>query len=87
MVEFTHDDLTDLWVGAFRYYLGRATIAVHSFCESLVNHWPDVPERAQCVILRELKAAIDSGSSMGWDIDKHKWQWVFGELNEQGEGE
>lgn len=77
------DQLTDLWVGAFRYYCGRATIAVHSFCESLIEQWENIPRRAKFVIIRDLTASIDDDTKarkindtflpLGMDMDRKKW--------------
>lgn len=48
-----------LWVGAFRYHLGRRTYAVSEFCDVLTQNWKDVPEATRYVIQRELEAAFE----------------------------
>lgn len=47
-----------LWIGAFRYYLGRKTYAVADFVDALISAWPTLPERATVVIQRELNQAF-----------------------------
>lgn len=78
-----------VWVGAFRYYCGRRTYAVESFCDALIAAWDGLPERAKIVIARDLKseferddAARASGESIGvWkslgdDCDRASWERV-----------
>ena len=92
-------ELCDLWIGAFRYYLGRMTISVHSFCDSLVKNWYNVPERAKNIIKRNLLEAIqhddrdrqrevDTGQinyykELGHDCDSRKWRWVWEEIKDK----
>ncbi len=81
------DDLEMLWIGSFRYYLGRMTISVHSYCDSLMEHWGDIPERAQFVIKRDLSEAIQFDDnyrysdsphkSLGHNCDSQKWREVM----------
>ena len=81
------DDLEMLWIGSFRYYLGRMTISVHSYCDTLIKNWDDIPERAQFVIKRDLAEAIqrDDGDrsrgsehkTLGHDCDSQKWREVM----------
>ena len=94
----TDSDLCDLWIGAFRYYLGRMTISVHSFCDSLVKNWDSIPERAKFVIKRDLLEAIqhddrdrhheiDTGEMsyhkyLGHDCDSYKWRDVCNKIRE-----
>ena len=90
-MKFSKDDLDMLWIGSFRYYLGRMTIATHSFAESLVQHWGDIPERAQVVIKRDLQDAItrdddcrangDNYKPLGHDCDSKMWRAAFGAIN------
>lgn len=78
------DDLDMLWIGSFRYYLGRMTISTHSYCDSLMRNWSAIPERAKHVILRELQEEIkrddidrESGKdykALGHDCDSKKWR-------------
>lgn len=85
-----NDDKSDLWIGAFRYYCGRQTIAVHSFTQSLIKHWGEIPVRAQAVIRRDLKQSIadddrdrERGSAcktLGHDMDRAKWLEVWGSI-------
>jgi len=86
-------DLSLLWVGAFRYYLGGQNIAVHSFCSLLMDEIDAgrVPDNAQFVIkkgLLEAFAADDKDQMRGFDssilghkVDRSKWLEVLGALS------
>lgn len=79
-------DLDLIWIGAFRYYCGRMTIAVHSFAEYLIKNWENLPERAKVVIKRELDEAIKEDDKdrehkrdykfLGHDCDRACWEKV-----------
>jgi len=79
------DSLT-LWLGAFRYYLGRMSYAVSHFTEMLRAEWPNLPEQARTLIRAELEDAFinddkhrDSGefwSVLGHDCDRASWETV-----------
>jgi len=81
------DDLDMLWIGSFRYYLGRMTISTHSYCDSLMCNWGAIPERAKVVIIRDLEDAIkrdddrmesgDAYKPLGHDCDSKKWREVW----------
>ena len=91
-MKISTDDLDMLWIGSFRYYLGRMTISTHSFAESLVQHWGNIPERAKEVIKRDLDEEIkrddrdrERGSehkALGHDCDSKMWRAVFGVINQ-----
>ncbi len=81
------DDLEMLWIGSFRYYLGRMTISTHSYCDSLIRNWSTIPERARSLIERDLLEEIkrddrdrERGSehkALGHDCDSQKWREVW----------
>ncbi len=81
------DDLDMLWIGSFRYYLGRMTISTHSYCETLMNNFHTIPKRAREVIKRDLAEEIlrddrdrERGSehkALGHDCDSQKWREVM----------
>ena len=81
------DDLEMLWIGSFRYYLGRMTISTHSYCDALMRNWSSIPERGRYVIERDLLEEIKrddldrvSGSehkALGHDCDSQKWREVL----------
>ena len=83
MKTLNEDDSALVWIGSFRYYLGRMTISVNSFCELLKTEWDNIPLPAQGVILRDLKEAIEAddrdrlrGSEhkrLGEDVDRSTW--------------
>lgn len=72
-----------LWLGAFRYYLGRQTYAVSDFCELLAQEWSNLDSHTQTLILKELREAIkdddedrlkDKGfHRLGDDCDRVEW--------------
>lgn len=88
-----------VWVGAFRYYCGRRTYAVESFCDALIAAWDGLPERAKIVIARDLKseferddAARAAGESIGlWkslgdDCDRASWERVLDHIQGHNAG-
>lgn len=86
LIEIDYETLDLLWFSSFRYFLGRATIATHHFCDRLVESWDTIPTRSKVVILRELGKAIadPDPSCLGYKIDADKWKWVFSELTKGG---
>lgn len=82
----TDDELTTLWLGATRYYMGRMSYAVSDFCDLLRNQWPSLPERARNLIMRDVKQEIaadddDRASGreyfrLGHDCDRKQWDKV-----------
>ena len=47
-----------LWIGATRYYLGRATYAVSDFCELLIAEWNNLDDETKSFIKRDIEAEI-----------------------------
>lgn len=86
-------DLDLLWVGAFRYYIGRMTISVHHFCEVLVECWDDLPKKAKILIEKELLREIseddlarlkgDRFRPLGQDVDSKEWRRVYEEISKK----
>ena len=77
----TDHELDCLWVGAFRYYLGRATYAVSDFCDLLVKQKAILPERTKNLIVQEAYQAI-SLSKAGHDMDRKCWENVVKEFDD-----
>lgn len=81
---------------AFRYYLGRMTIATGTFAQDLANAWPLLPENTARMIQRELEEAFKNDDEarargdrflpLGHDMDRQGWEKVRGaySANEQG---
>ena len=86
-MSLSKDDLELLWIGSFRYFLGRMTISTHSYCDSLMRNWSAIPDRAKFVIGRELFEAIERDdhdrkvcedyNALGHDCDSQKWREVW----------
>lgn len=53
-----------LWLGAFRYYLGRMTYAVEDFTRSLIIEWPNISDEVKAIILRELRGTFEKDDRM-----------------------
>jgi len=86
------DQLCDLWLGATRYFLGRMTIAVSSFCSMLQQQWPGLPERVRVLIQRDIEEAVVRDDAeraethkigarffayaLGMDMDRRYWEQV-----------
>ncbi len=86
-----NDQICDLWLGATRYFLGRMTIAVSSFCTTLQQQWPGLPEQVRRLIQRDVEEAFTqddwqrsmvSGAAslrpyaLGMDMDRRYWEQV-----------
>ena len=79
----TDHETETLWLGAFRYYLGRRTYAVSEFCDLLVAQWETLPERCRTLIRAELEKAIARDNDaramcagyfpLGMDVDRDQW--------------
>lgn len=41
------NEMTTLWLGSFRYYLGRQTYAVDDFCNLLISNWSTLPDQCK----------------------------------------
>jgi hypothetical protein len=75
--------LLTLWLGAFRYYLGRRSYAVSDFCELLAQQWPNLPKRTQDLIKKELDKEVERDTEsrtagyefhhLGDDCDRNEW--------------
>lgn len=65
----------DLWIGAFRYYLGRTSYAVDNFCQLLVKEWNNLDETIQYCIEKELEYAFVN-NLLGMQCDITSWQKV-----------
>lgn len=71
---------------AFRYYLGRMTIATCQFAHDLAKAWPLLPESTASMIRRELEEHFNrddearlNGSKykpLGMDCDRAAWERV-----------
>lgn len=79
----TDNEKLTLWLGAFRYYLGRETYAVGEFCDLLIRVWGSLPGVTKDLIRRDLDKAFESerelskrGSNyrpLGMDCDRAQW--------------
>lgn len=78
---------TDMvWLGAFKYWCGRRTIAVGVFVETLIAAWPNLSERVHKGIQRDLEQAFAEDEKsradnsiykpLGDDCDRALWERV-----------
>lgn len=82
----SEEQILTLWLGAFRYYCGRRSYAVSSFCDLLIAQWPALPERTRALIRRELEEDFECDARaradglkylpLGMDCDRAEWQRV-----------
>ena len=93
----TLNEVTMLWLGATRYYMGRMSYAVSDFTELLIRVWPTLPRETQTLIerdvLREFEAddlARQRGCVMllplGHDCDRRAWDAVLQACRVKAEG-
>ncbi len=86
---FRYFDQRELFVAAFRYYLGRRTIAVTFFARALAKAWSEIEEGTREIIVRELEEAFKRDDEMradpicsksyyplGHDCDREAWEEV-----------
>jgi len=68
----------DLWIGAFRYYLGCTSYAVDNFCQLLVREWPNLDRQIQYCIEKELEYAWvnERNTQFGIQCYIDSWQKV-----------
>ena len=74
--------LNDLIIPAFRYYLGRKTIAVHGFIDDLVAHKGNLSEHDKELICREIVQYEQLWGNLGHELDRRKWMWLKSEMEE-----
>jgi hypothetical protein len=77
---------TTLWLGAFRYYLGRRTYAVSEFCELLIQEWPTLDDETKNLIESELENDFVRDNiarkhqlsylPLGMDCDRAQWEKI-----------
>lgn len=82
----TPDQQSTLWIGATRYYMGRMSYAVPSFCDLLKQEWDRLPKHTQDIIRRDLMEEFerdDRARAEGWDYkplghdcDRVQWESV-----------
>lgn len=86
LVNCFHNGANDLVFWAFRYFLGRQTIASGQFAEDLASAWPLLHEGIRALIRRELeegfarddaaRAAGEQCKPLGLDCDRAAWEKV-----------
>lgn len=84
----TEDQQLDLWLGATRYYLGRMSASVDSFCTLLIQEWDTLPMSVRGLIRRDVEEAFARDDSqryaatlsgpypLGHDCDRDSWTRV-----------
>lgn len=92
-MNLTDPEKLTLYLGAFRYYLGRSTHAVSDFTELLAKVWGELDSRTQQIIREELRAAIhidaeqrkdpsqDGWCRLGHECDRDSWQILYNTIN------
>ena len=70
----------ELLIPAFRYYLGRKTIAVHGFIDALVESKDELEEWEIELICREIKEH-ERHFDLGHEMDRRKWYWLIRQLS------
>ena len=81
----THRTADLLWIGSFRYHLGRMTYAVNDFCNALISSWAALSSNAKRIIQNELEHELRMDAecriqgvrgSLGMDCDRADWERV-----------
>jgi hypothetical protein len=85
MRKINDEEKLTLWVGATRYYLGRMTYAVGSFCDLLISRWDEIPTDTRRIIQLDIEEAFERDDHfrsigeektylpLGMDMDRAKW--------------
>lgn len=81
----TDQEIT-LWLGATRYYLGRRTYAVSSFCDMLILNWPSFAEQTKNLLIRDVEEEFERDDRarleardykpLGDNCDRESWERV-----------
>jgi len=90
-IDAMQDRDSTLWIGAFRYYCGRMTIAVSGFCETMISNIENIPDEAVSIIKRDLIEAFadddrdrevgNAVKRLGMDCDRQKWLEVLAAIS------
>ena len=82
-VEMNNFDEITLWLGATRYYLGRMSIAVGTFCDMLIANWSSFNESTKNLLIRDIEEEFDRDDlarlegedykPLGHDCDRQNW--------------
>ena len=87
----TEDQQLELWLGATRYFLGRMTASVDSFCTLLIQEWATLPMAVRGLIRRDVEEAFSRDDfqrenqwmkpstslyALGHDCDRDSWTRV-----------
>lgn len=83
----------DLVFWAFRYFMGRMTIANVCFAKDLARAWDLLWERTRAQIEKELEEAFEEDDAseggeyrrLGMDCDRAAWELVRAEYKKVGE--
>ena len=74
----------DLFLYSMRYALGRRTAAPSDVADHIVAHWEKLNDRAQMLILRDLKQAIEEDDRqpgrLGDRCDRAVWDELLKKL-------
>lgn len=89
--QFTEHQLSDMVISTTRYYCGRCTGMVSTWCDWLIEWWPQLPEHVRTAIRNSVEDAfrrddfardtINLGRSfgsypLGHDCDRASWEKV-----------
>jgi len=74
-------ELDTIWIGAFRYYLGRTSYAVSDFCNLVIKEKAIIPPLTQDLMRQEIYKALDFGKA-GQEQDRKCWERVAKELED-----
>lgn len=82
----SNDNELTLWLGATRYYLGRRTYAVSTFCNMLIANWSSFDENTKNLLIRNIEEEFDRDdlarlesdgyNPLGDDCDRQSWEKV-----------
>ena len=95
IAQATSDTIDALVHAAFRYYLGRRTIATCAFARGLARVWGELGEDTAAMIARELEDAFGKDDHcrtlgakyIGDDCDREAWEEVRKAYSSGGEAE
>ena len=66
------NDQREVLIYAFRYALGRMSMAVYTMVEVILDCWEDLSQFDKELIVKEIKEA-DKWDEIGMDMDKKMW--------------
>lgn len=86
--QFTEYQLSDMVISTTRYYCGRCTGMVSTWCDWLIEWWPQLPEHVRNMVQKDIELEFERDDRirkssqdkakypLGHDCDRASWEKV-----------